>query len=92
MEGDQQVQEPEPIDETMGEDDEPMGEDAFDDAMSVNEVNDCTPSDTESKRVNCPEKIESENKSKENETDLKVKAEALVQAHRAFLSIMSGLA
>ena len=92
LERDQQVQEPEPIDETMGEEDEPMGEDAFDDAISVNDVNDCTPSDTESKRVNCPEKIESENKAKENKTDLKVKAEALVQAHRAFLSIMSGLA
>ena len=92
MEQDQQVQEQEPVDDKMGEDDDPMGEDSFDDAMSVNEVNDCTPTDTESKKVNCPEKTETLKKSKENKTDLKVKAQTLLQAHQTFMSIMSGLA
>ena len=69
-----------------------MGEDCFDDAMSVNEVNDCTPTDTESKKVNCPEKTELLNKPKENMTDLKLKAETLLQAYQTFMSTMSGLA
>ena len=64
LEQDQQVQEQEPVDDTMGEDDDPMGEDSFDDAMSVNVVNDCTPTDTE--KINCPEKTETLNKLKEN--------------------------
>ena len=71
MEQDQQVQEQEPIDDTMVEDNDPMDEDSFDDAMSVNEVNDCTPTDTESKKVNCPEKTETLNKPKENKQILR---------------------
>ena len=88
----QDQQEQEPIDDTMGEDDDPMEEDSFDDAMSVNDVNDCTPTDTESKKVNCPEKIETENTTNENKLDPKVKAEALLQAYQTFMSLMSGLA
>ena len=60
--------------------------------LSVNEVNDCTPTDTESKKVNCPEKTESENKPNENKLDPKVKAEALLEAYQTFMSMMSGLA
>ena len=90
LEQDQQVQEQQPIDDTMVENDDPMGEDSFDDAMSVNEVNDCTPTDTESKKVICSEKIETENKPKENKLDPKVKA--LLQAHLTIMSMMSGLA
>ena len=90
LEQDQQVQEQEPIDDTMVENDDPMGEDSFDDAMSVNEVNDCTPTDTESKKVNCSEKIETENKPKENKLDPKVKAP--LQANQTIMSRMSGLA
>ena len=90
LEHDQQVQEQIPVDGTMGEDDDPMGEHSFDDAMSVNEVNDCTPTDTESKKVNCPEKIETENIPKENKIDPMLRA--LLQAHQTIMTTMSGLA
>ena len=72
LEQDKKVQEQEPIDDTMGEDDDPMGEDSFDDAMSVNEGNGCTPTDTESKKVNCPEKTETLNRPNENKLDPKI--------------------
>ena len=52
----QKVQEQKPIDDTMGGDDDPMGEHSFDDAMSVNEVNGRRPTDTESKMVKCPDR------------------------------------
>ena len=68
--------------------DDSMGEETFDDAMSVNEVT--VPKDTENIKVNCPQLTDS--KAEVSYSHLKVKkVQALLMAHQTFIHAMSGL-
>ena len=78
----QYLEQKQPVDDSI---DDSMGEETFDDAMSVNEVT--VPKDTESIRVNCPQLT-----AEESDSNLKVKkVEALLMAHQTFIHAMSRL-
>lgn len=66
--------------------DDSMGDETFDDAMSVNEV--MLPQDTESSKVNCPQM--KENNVEESKPNPQLTIETLMKAHQAFVSALSG--
>ena len=81
----QYLEQEQPVDDSI---DDSMGEETFDDAMSVIEVT--VHKDTESIKVNCPQLTDS--KAEESDSNLKVKKfEALLKAHQTFIHAMSGL-